>query len=82
MQDIQKTAKINKQWLAGIAELSAIQGLNADVTKRYLFKCGLNVVLNMQKGSKEAGSKLNGRSIFLLIFFVVKSERKTLAENG
>lgn len=44
MQNIQKTAKNNDQWLAGIAELSAIQDLNADVTKRYLFKCGLNAV--------------------------------------
>lgn len=58
MQNTQKTAKNNKQWLAGIAELNAIQGLNADATKHYLFKCGLNVVLNVQKGSKEVGSKL------------------------
>lgn len=58
MQNIQKTARNNKQWLAGIAELKAVQGLNADATKHYLLKCSLNVVLNMQKGSKEVGSKL------------------------
>lgn len=39
-------------------QLSTIQGLNADMTKQYLFKSGLNIVLNTQKASKEAGSKL------------------------
>lgn len=54
MQHIQKTAKNSKQWHAGIVQVNTIQGLNADV---YLFKSGLNIVLNMQKASKEA--KLN-----------------------
>lgn len=77
VQNTQKTAKNNKQLLAGIAELSAIQGLNADATKHYLFKCGLNLVLNVQKGSKEVDSKLKWQvSISADIFFVAKIKRK------
>lgn len=44
--------------MLALLQLSTNQDLNTDVTKQYLFKSSLNIVLNMQKACKEADSKM------------------------